>query len=49
MTMGYGECGPGYIPTEKALAEGDSNLHQWCWVGPGAEARMRAAIKEALR
>jgi hypothetical protein len=45
---GYGECGPGYIPHEKAWVERDANLNDWCWVAPGAEARMTAAIREAL-
>lgn len=49
MTLGYGECGPGYIPTEQAFAEGDSNLHDWCWVGPGAEAAMTRALRSALQ
>jgi hypothetical protein len=49
VTLGYGECAPGYIPTAKAVAEGDANLSDWCWVAPGAEAAMRAAIKEALK
>jgi hypothetical protein len=48
VTMGYGECAPGYIPTEKAVAEGDSNLHDWCWVAPGAERVMTAALRAAL-
>jgi hypothetical protein len=45
---GYGECGPGYIPHEKAWTERDANLNDWCWVAPGAEALMTAAIREAL-
>lgn len=48
LTLGYGECAPGYIPTEQAWQEKDSNLHDWCWVAPGAEERMRRAIREAL-
>jgi hypothetical protein len=48
MTLGYGECAPGYIPTEKAVKEHDSNLSDWCWVAPGAEAAMTKAIEEAL-
>jgi hypothetical protein len=47
-TLGYGECAPGYIPTEQAWREGDTNLHDWCWVAPGAEERMRRAIRQAL-
>jgi hypothetical protein len=49
VTLGYGECAPGYIPTEKAWEEGDTNLNDWCWVSPGAERAMRDAISSALR
>jgi hypothetical protein len=49
IVAGYGECAPGYIPTEQAWAEGDTNLRDWCWVGPGSEARMTNAIKAALK
>jgi hypothetical protein len=48
LVAGYGECGPGYIPHEKAWSENDANLNDWCWVAPGAEARLTAAIREAL-
>lgn len=48
MVAGYGECGPGYIPPDKAWAERDANLNDWCWVGPGAETLLTAAIREAL-
>jgi hypothetical protein len=48
VVAGYGECGPGYIPIERAWNEGDANLRDWCWVAPGSEARMTAAIKKAL-
>jgi len=49
LTMGYGESATGYIPTEKAVAEGDTNLHDWCWVAPGAEKVLLAAIAEVLK
>ena len=49
LVAGYGECGPGYIPTERAVAERDANLTDWCWVAPGAEARMSEAIRTVLR
>jgi len=48
MAIGYGECAPGYIPTDKHFEEKDLNLNDWCWVAPGAEKAMAAAIKEAL-
>jgi hypothetical protein len=46
--IGYGECAPGYIPTAAATEEGFNDHHDWCWVGPGAEAPMHKAIAEAL-
>ena len=49
MVAGYGESAPGYIPTERAWEEKDSNLGDWCWVAPGSEARMKSAIAAALR
>jgi hypothetical protein len=49
VVMGYGECAPGYIPTEKAVSEGDGNLRDWCWVAPGAEKAMTAALQTALK
>ena len=45
---GYGECGPGYIPTEAARAEGYVEEHGYCWVAAGAEAKLKRAIAEAL-
>ncbi len=48
MVMGYGESATGYIPTEQAFAEEDTNLRDWCWVAPGSEAAMGAALKAAL-
>jgi hypothetical protein len=48
LVMGYGECAPGYIPIERAWTEHDENLGDWCWVGPGAEARLKQAIEAAL-
>ena len=48
VVSGYGECATGYVPTEKAVEEGDSNLHDWCWVAPGAEKALTAALGKAL-
>jgi hypothetical protein len=48
MTLGYGECGPGYVPTEKAAKEKDANLRDWCWVAPGAEKALTAALRKGL-
>ncbi|WP_422930438.1 hypothetical protein [Singulisphaera sp. PoT] len=49
VTMGYGESATGYIPTEHHFEENDGNLNDWCWVAPGSEDRMKAAIRAALR
>ena len=49
LVAGYGECAPGYIPTEKAVEEGDTNLRDWCWVSPSSEKRMQAALEAALK
>lgn len=48
LVMGYGECGPGYIPVERAWKEADTNLRDWTWVGPGSQAIMEKAIREVL-
>jgi hypothetical protein len=49
LVMGYGECGPGYIPIERAWREHDENLQSWTWVGPGSEEIMRKAIREVMK
>jgi hypothetical protein len=49
VAVGYGECATGYVPTEKAVEEGDGNLRDWCWVAPGAEKAMTKALEEALK
>jgi hypothetical protein len=48
VVAGYGECAPGYIPTERAFAEKDTNLNDWCWVAPGSERAMTVALNAAL-
>jgi hypothetical protein len=45
----YGECGPGYIPTEAARREGFVEEHGYTWVAPGAEALLLDAIRAVLR
>jgi hypothetical protein len=49
MVMGYGECGPGYIPIDRAFDEQDINLSDWAWTPPGSEAVMKTAIRELLK
>lgn len=48
MTLGYGECAPGYIPTAQSFAEGYHDHYSWI-AFPECEATMRQALKEALR
>lgn len=48
MVLGYGECGTGYVPIERAWAERDKNIDSWGWVAPGSEAIMHTAITAAL-
>lgn len=46
MTIGYGECWPGYIPTAHAFDE--SFGQSWRWVTRGSEWRIRAALQQVL-
>ena len=46
VSIGYGECWPGYVPTEAAFR--DSFHDKWLWVAPGSEARIRRAMNEVL-
>ncbi len=48
LCAGYGESVTGYVPTEKAWAEKDTNLGDWCWVAPGSEEPLKVALKTAL-
>src|SRR5262245_33482000 len=48
VALGYGECAPGYVPTQKAVKEEDANLRDWCWVAPGAEKALTEAMRKAL-
>jgi hypothetical protein len=47
MSIGYGECWPGYIPTKQAFDEGFG--HGWRWADRGSEAAIRQALSEVLR
>jgi hypothetical protein len=49
LVAGYGECGPGYIPVERAWKERDGNLTDWCWVPPGSQEVMETAIRAGLK
>jgi len=44
--IGYGECWPGYIPTDSCFE--DKFEDTWLWVGPGCETRIREALMKVL-
>lgn len=48
MTLGYGECAPGYIPTAKDAAEGYGDYYSWL-AFPECEETMRGALGKLLR
>ncbi|MEZ5399250.1 MAG: hypothetical protein R2729_06240 [Bryobacteraceae bacterium] len=47
VTLGYGECAPGYIPTRKDVADGYDDHYSWVDLA-AAEPAMRGAIRRAL-
>lgn len=46
LSIGYGECWPGYIPTDAAFRDGFN--HDWRWAGPGSEQRIHNALQKVL-
>ena len=46
LSIGYGECWPGYIPTAREFADGFDD--SWLWAAPGSETRIREALKKIL-
>ena len=46
MSIGYGECWPGYIPTDSNFDERFED--NWLWVGPGSEQRILTALDSVL-
>ena len=47
-TAGFGECSPGYIPTDRARDEGFVSEHGYCWVRPHVEGKILTALRTAL-
>ncbi len=47
VSVGYGECWPGYLPTDAAFADGFHD--KWLWVPPGSEQRLRRAMEAVLQ
>lgn len=48
MTLGYGDYGPVYIPTDQAFREGGYEPGAWSFVAPGVEKGLKDAIRESL-
>jgi hypothetical protein len=48
VVMGYGDCATGYIPTDQAVEEHDSNLELWRWIEVPCERTVRHAIAAAM-
>ena len=46
LSIGYGECWPGYLPTRSAFEDGFN--HGWRWVSRGCEQRIQKALKQVL-
>ena len=46
LSIGYGECWPGYIPTKAAFDDDFDDT--WLWVDPGCEERIRTGLKSIL-
>lgn len=49
MVIGYGDCGPWYLPTDKAYDEGGYEPGVWSFVGPGTEKAIADVLKVALK
>ncbi len=49
MTPAFGECAPGYIPTDMAEEEGYVKEHGYSWIAPGQEKMFLEAIREVLQ
>lgn len=46
ISIGYGECWPGYIPTAQGFVDRFDNV--WYWVGPGSDQLLNAALERVL-
>ncbi len=49
MIVGYGDSGMGYVPVDRAFAEGGYEPGDWCLMGPGTEAAVVAVLRKALK
>jgi len=48
MTAGFGECAPGYLPTQLGFDEHFDDHHSWCQVGKAAPEEMLNTLRELL-
>jgi len=49
LVVGYGDLGPGYLPTDRAFDEGGYEPGDWCFVGPGVESSVTTVLRKALQ
>jgi len=47
LSIGYGECWPGYIPTKAGFADNFNDV--WLWVAKGADVPMQQALEQVLK
>jgi hypothetical protein len=46
VSLGYGECWPGYIPTTQGFR--DKFRDVWLWVGPGSDRELQRGLDQVL-
>lgn len=46
ISIGYGECWPGYIPTTQGFQDNFDNV--WYWVGLGSDQQLHSALQRVL-
>ncbi len=48
LTLGYGDYGPVYIPTDAAFSEGGYEVGDWSFVAEGVEKSLMEALRQGL-
>jgi hypothetical protein len=46
LSVGYGECWTGYVPTDSAFE--DRFDESWLWIAPGAQGRIEQVLQDLL-
>lgn len=47
MTIGYGECWPGYVPMTQGFKDKFADV--WYWVDPGSDQRIEKVLRQVLQ